>query len=404
MKLKDFKHLKDSYIHLERYVNGGSRTYSQYSGINELDVKYHPTGDNPSFEVPIYKIPHEKAMVWTSSLKEPFSSEYIQDDGVLFAVHPEIINDDSVDYMQEIRKYPKVKSIRVSPTASSRTVLVLEPETTLPGYFLKLHCPRKISRFYRRHRAAIIKLGIDVSEELMKVDLPSFGMMPKPLGMACGNMENGWGYSIRNYDPYPVIKNRALIPFFALFSQDIIHTGDPIILQQLIDMHGQDPAEFVLNKIMFPLIETWCHVHRKTGIILAPHAQNILLEVDTNLMPQRIIHRDFVVSVDRKRRNDDRLDSLEHRMLTTEEMRVKSYSLIYDSFIGHHLFDYIAKAMKEIYGVETNVLQSGCKEAFKKYFPDVNSYMDNNTYYYSDQLSADNSCKVIETNKPPTWR
>lgn len=404
MKLKDFDHLKNSFIHLERYVNGGSRTYSKFSGVNELDEKYHPTGNFPSFEVPIVKIPSEKAMVWTSGLKEPFASEYIQNDGVLFAIHPEIFNDDSVPYMKELRSYPQVKSIKVSPTASSRTVLVLDSEDQLPGHFLKLHCPRKISRFYRRHRAPIIKLGIDVSNELMKIDLPSFGMLAKPLGAACGTMTDGWGFSIRHSNPYPQIKNRALIPFFALFSADLQQSDDPILLKQLIDLHGEDPAEFLLNRIMLPLIETWCYVHRKTGIILAPHAQNVLLEVDRNLMPTRIIHRDFVVSVDKKRRSDENLSSLEHRMLSSDESRVKTYSLIYDSFIGHHFFDYLAKAMKEHYGVEVSKLQSRCKEAFKEFFPDAHLFMDEKTYYYSEHLTADNSCPLVETDKPPTWR
>lgn len=405
MRIDQLKKDPGAFLHLERYVNGGSRTYSAFSSHIDISPKYQPTGETDYFDVPRVLVPKEKTTIFTADPQEAVYNHYIRGDQVVFAIHPEILQDDEIAYMKELRDYPRTTSIRVSPTASSRTVLTRDKH--LPEHFLKMHCPRRISRFLRKYRAASVEQSVLVSRELSSINLESFAYLAKSLGVYVGTRADGWGYSIREAIPRPFKKTEGLmIPFFSLYSHDLRSPDDPPLLAQLIALHGADPMSFVLERIMFPLIEGWCHVNRETGIILAPHGQNVLLEVDTELQPQRIVHRDFIVYIDEKRRvgKGSHLNCLEHRLLKSDEERAKVYSLIYDSFIGHHLFDYLASVLERSYKVSPSELQAACKEAFSRYFPDSDQYLTDRTYYYSNEIMPDNSSKLVETHKPKVWR
>src|SRR5438105_1805378 len=102
------------FLYLERYVNEDSKTYSPFAKQNEADPKYQPTGNTESFEIHCVEIPKDKVVIYFDQPESKLRDFYVQQDTVLFPVHPEIL-----DEHVELKKYP-FKSLFVSPTASTR--------------------------------------------------------------------------------------------------------------------------------------------------------------------------------------------------------------------------------------------------------------------------------------------
>ena len=110
--------------------------------------------------------------------------------------------------------------------------------------------------------------------------------------MTFGGAHQSWGFIVRQAIPAPVPSSSLLIPAFALYGHDALCPQDPPILIQLIEKSGISPERFIAREILLPVIQTWAGVARERGILLESHAQNTLIEVDENLKPRRIVHRD----------------------------------------------------------------------------------------------------------------
>ncbi|MBA2727098.1 MAG: short-chain oxidoreductase, partial [Parachlamydiaceae bacterium] len=389
-----------AFLYLERYVNEGSRTYSPFANQSKVDPKYQPVGGVESFKVPCLEIPKEKVAIYLDNPSTQLLNHYIQKDTVLFPIHPEIFEDDRIPFIEELRKYPS-NSISVSPTASTRTVMTVNGTKDLPCHFIKLHYPRRISRFIRRLRINAIQHCIEVSKDLEHFYLPKFGFLPELIGMIYGFGPEAWGSIIREFTPHPTLeKKRLLIPLFALYSQDLKNPDDLPLLIQLIQFLNEDPKTFTLNHIMKPIIQIWCTVLRVRGILFEMHGQNTLLELDTSFSPTRIIYRDLDAYVDPEIREKHQLHLHFPKSHLITENRESIYSVKYDAFIGHHLFDYVASLLERFFGIPQKALQDACKETFHQYSPNGGSSFTNKTFYYVDEIFPDNKYKIITTNNP----
>src|SRR5207248_3222995 len=143
----------------------------------------------------------------------------------LFAVHPEIWRSPGIDHLDELHALPRGKSIKVAPTASTRTVFTVGDAKGVPAHFLKLHYPRRISRFNRRLRRKNIHNSIEGSRDLAQVRFDRFAYVPDSLGFTFGGGDSAWGFLIREAVPRPLQKERFLIPYFALYAGDLKHPG-----------------------------------------------------------------------------------------------------------------------------------------------------------------------------------
>lgn len=400
------QHLEDprTFLYLERYVTEGSRTYSPFAHQSEGDPKYHPASDTDSFEIPCLKIPKEKIIIYLDNPNAKLLTNYIQKDVVLFPVHPEIFEDDNIAFVKELRKYPST-SIWVAPTASTRTVMTMAKTKHLSPHFIKLHYPRRISRFIRRLRTNNIQNSIETSKDLREFAPPKFGFLPETIGMAYGSDPEAWGFIIREMIPRPVREEKHfLIPLFALYSQDLKNPEDVPFLVQLIQFLHEDPLTFTLNHIMKPIIQIWCTALRERGILFEMHGQNLLLELDTQFFPSRMIYRDLDVYVDQEIRKKHQLHMHFPKSHLITSDRESIFSLKYDAFIGHHLFDYLASLLDQFYGIGPKSLQESCKKTFHQFFPDADLYFTDKTFYYSNEIFPGNKYKIIETNDLPKWR
>jgi len=256
------------FLYLDRYVNGGSKGYSPFSNLFEGDLRYKPENRHESFPAYLVKIPREKISLFTDNPHSQIYQHYVEENSILFPVHPETYEDDQTAFIEEIRKYPYEQLI-VAPTASTRTVMNLAKIGGLPSHFIKLHYPRRVSRFISRFRKNSIQNSVEASKELNFFSHPYFGYLPETLGISFqsdNNEKELWGCTIRELHPRPKAKTHCLlIPLFALFAQDLSARDDPPLLIQLLDLKKEDPQSWILEKVMKPLIQIWCALLQKKG-------------------------------------------------------------------------------------------------------------------------------------------
>ena len=169
----------------------------------------------------------------------------------------------------------------MAPTASTRTVLTTETSTGVPHHFVKLHYPRRISRFNRRLRQKNVHNSVAGSGDVANVRFEKFAYLPDALGFTFGKDASAWGFLVREIKPRPFVEGkRFLIPYFALYGGDLKSPDDQPLLVQLIERLQADPQPFVIDEIMVPVLECWAKVVQERGILLESHAQNVLLEID----------------------------------------------------------------------------------------------------------------------------
>src|SRR5207302_1554852 len=115
----------------------------------------------------------------------------------------------------------------------------------------------------------------------------------------------------------------------------------------------------------------------------------LLLEVDAALRPCRVVHRDFDVWVDPEVRSAAGLETPFQRSQIGADAahpREQMYSLVYDSFVGMELFDYLLRVLEQFYRVDGRVVQRRVREAFQRHFPEADRiFPAGTTFYFSDE-------------------
>jgi siderophore synthetase component len=407
MKLDEVVDGASAFLRMERYVDEGTRSYSIFAARNEAAPPFQPRGEEPWFDLATVLAPQERVAVFQADPASCLQNLYLNRGGVLFPVHPQVWASQGVEYLDEIRALAGLEPIRVAPTASTRTVLTLAPPDGIPRHCIKLHFPHLISRFTRRLRRKNIQNSVTVTGELAHVNCEKFAYLPDVIGCTFTHEETAWGFLIREMTPRPVQQPRTLIPCFALFAADLHHPDDPPLIVQLIRRLGADPAAFVIEEIMLPVVQCWAKVACERGIILASHAQNTLLEIDSDFRPVRIVHRDFDVWIDPEARKRAGLDmpfigtQLGENGLAIEQ----HYSLIYDRFIGHEFFDYLLAAIHRFFGVSETAVRERVREAFGRFFLNADLCLPTKTmFYYSNEPQPDGSFPLVDLQQPPQWR
>lgn len=403
--------LHRAFISAENWWNEGTRTYSKQAKVSEIAPQYQPGYAAAFFELPTFWVDKNQVIITTAHPDPKIAKKYLKRDSVILPVHPEIIDDD-IPHLQEIRKNP-APCLKAVPTSSSRSVIIDDIEVNFHSD--KLNLPRKISRYYRNLGPKTIAHSVTLSKDLEHLHFNKFAYLPETIGVAFPtvNDQRGWGFIVREVVPRPVVSDkRLLIPFFALYADNpVIPNGDPLLIS-LIKSSKENPKNYILNRILFPLIESFIIGIKQRGILMELHGQNTLLEVNSKLLPTRIVHRDLDNFVDcgiRKSRGLSCENLHPDQNITPNELEPlgSPYSLIYDSSIGHHLLDYLASMMEKYFSISPEELQKECKKFFKRKFPDYNKYFPSTIYYYADKPidpSRPNDFPLINTGQAPRWR
>lgn len=407
-----------TWLYLERNVNGAStpRPNNPMATYSEMDPRFKPNSAQVYFDAPCYRIDGMQALVYRTDTVDPrIAAAYLQGQDALLAVHPQICEDLEVPFMSEIASFPVQKMLKVSATASSRTVFVQDER--VPAHCVKLHFPKKITRSTRHLEKRKIEHSIALSNDLASsVALRNnkwFGYLPESFGVVYGNDTNSWGFLVREMTPRPFIaEDRQLMPLFSLYSPDLNNPEARPLLCSLIENSNLAPEVFILEKIFYPLLSSWADVFQERGILIEAHGQNTCLELDESGMPQRMIFRDLDTHVNRDIRLKKGL-SLEG-MNPFEVYDNKDsdqgpqgcvMSLLYDQAMKVP-FDSIAKLAEKEYGIPKERLQQKCRSYLRQVFPQGDLYFPKGgkVFNYKGSLAVGAKAELVETSDTPAWR
>jgi hypothetical protein len=406
MKLDDILQGNQAFLYMERYVDEGTRTYSPFAAKSEGAPEYQPRSGRPSFELITFFVPQSQVSIYQADPQKSLLEFYIPAEQVRFLIHPETWVSSGIDNLDKFHALRRGEPLHVAPTASTRTVFTTDTPANVPHHFIKLHYPRRISRFNRRLRRKNIRNSVEATHDLAHVRFDKFAYLPDSLGFTYGDGGNPWGFLVREGTPRPFRGRRFLAPYFALYGGDLRHPEDRPLLVQMIERLGAEPQSFVIDEIMIPVLECWAKVVRERGILLESHAQNLLLEIDPDFRPRRVVHRDFDVWVDAEARKQAGLEVLGASIgPDTPYPREQHYSLIYDHFIGRELFDYLLGVLTRFYSAKESAVRGRVAEAFHRNFPDADVFLPaDTTYYFSNELLPGNEFRLVDTKRAPEWR
>lgn len=159
---------------------------------------------------------------------------------------------------------------------------------------------------------------------------------------------------------------------------------------------------------MLPLVRSWCQTVRERGIIFGDHGENVLLEFGENLIPGRIIRRDLDLQVDPEIRAARNLpcDFPKSRLGVDIKLpKPRAYSLKYDAFLCHHLFDPLMESLRGFLFADEKHIRQTCKEEFHRCLPEADKLLPpDTTYYYGGNLLPDNEFELVDQKQHPLWR
>lgn len=379
----------------ERYLGVGTRTYSPYAGDLDIDDAYHPLRGAPTFQLPTFQVPGAVQVV-SPVVASPLPDLYRG----LLPVHPNALDAPDLVGRDELLAAPSGPVLTAVPSANARTVFVTAIDgTPVEPHFVKLHYPRRLSRFTRRLRRPVIELQLWVSDDLVRVGAP---VLPEVGGGWFGAGDDAWGYLLRAARPVDAAPAWT-VPLFALYGRDARAPADPTLLEQLVAGFGEDPAAFVAERIVVPMVRLWSQVARSTGCPLETHGQNTLFAFDVQRHETRILYRDCAIYVDAAQRADLGLTGpLPPTNVIPRDVPMAAdevFSLTYDSFMGHHALSYVAALAEARWGVRPASLHAAARAAFT-----AQDLLPPTVYYYDNVLYENNDWKLVDTGERPEWR
>jgi hypothetical protein len=394
----------DVWAQAERYLGVGTRTYSRFSADLDVDDAYHPQRGLAAFEVPTYWIPDGAGSYLTNGLASELHALYRADGRFLLPVHPQTLAMLATEVLGALGQHEPGPALTVVPSANVRTVFVLRhgSEPVRP-HFVKLHYPRRLSRFTRRLRRPIISVQLWVSAELTRIGVP---VLPEVgAGVFGDDAKHAWGYLLRELI---LPADRCTVPLFALYGRDLRSPDDPTLLEQLIVRSGSSPASFLTDRLVRPMVRLWVQAATRTGCALEMHGQNTLFSFSLEGDQSTVAYRDCGVYVDptvRVRRGlpPDDLPPINVMGRDVSFPREQVFSLAYDSFLGHHALSFVARLGQERFGVPVEVLREAARDEFAS-CPEAASLLPPTVAYYDDQLHDDGGWQLVDTGAAPHWR
>jgi len=401
----------ETLVYAERYLGGGTRTYSPFSEHIDGTPAYHPRVGDRTFCLPSFFIRGEHGTWLTNGLRSPHVAHYHDGRGFLLPVHPDTLNCDELLHRDLLEAAEPGPPIRVSPTANVRTVFVHAiADRPVAPHFLKLHYPRRLSRFTRRLRQPIIELELWVAKELDRIRTPLLAEVGGGVLGPEAIEEDRWGFILREALPRhaSLPEGSDFLPCFALYGTDHFAPNDPPLLAQLVAHSGESAEDFITERILVPMIGMWIDALRASGCILETHGQNTLFAYDPASRRSAIAYRDCALYISPALRTQIGLP-LDYPPknvigLDVKHALPKVLSLVYDRFMGHHHLAYIARCAHEHLGLPMGRLQAAAQAIFRARIGELGSVFPEQEFYYSEELYPNNRWELVDTCERPAWR
>lgn len=399
----------EAWVRAERYLGLGTQDYSRRATTSTASPEYRPDSRAASFQLPTRLVPASAARILTPAPACARLAGYRKQDQVVFPLHPDAYATMDAASRSTWDSWPEGPAMTVAPLANTRTVVVLgnAPGWQARRHFLKLHFPGVLSRFRRPQCEREVEHQLRVSGELEKAGVP---LLSDAAGITYhGGQGTPWGFLMR--DPYQVISPRSLVvPAFALYGKDRLSLSDPVILRQLIGLSRLDSETYISECLVRPIVRLWAETALRSGFLLAMHGQNVLYRASLGTGLGDVFYRGCSVYVDESLRGKtDLSQDKPHRKILLLSQKARSAavrSLIYDSFTGHHLLDYIDRLAESELGVRPGRLAVAARDEFKRSGGSEIS-MPATIHYYRDTpetAAGDSATEIQDTGILPKWR
>jgi hypothetical protein len=274
--------------YLERYVNDGSP--SGFTQKYTSSPATSPFGPTPTFPLLAAGLPDHVIEDfgclpgWLSSGEVP--------------LHPDMALEPLIVFNAlEVN----ATTIQVTPTASTRTVEVLDPAH--PG-FVKLSYKGLLGRVERQISKSHALSALDVTDLLDQAierrSLPAVCSFLRESGARVASLKTTtganyeWGTVFRESEPHPShAATKFFLPVFALFGRDKKRPDDPLILNQLIGSQSPSAHEYVFHEIISPIVTCYFELMLGCAMQFECNAQNVLLGFDSSGRTTAVVFRDF---------------------------------------------------------------------------------------------------------------
>lgn len=370
MKLK--KIIEDavhSFIHLERYVNDGSP--SGFTQKHTTSKSYDPFDGLPFFKLPLVQIPRSKVKLFGDIPQRYINIFSDSEKNIFFPLHP--------DCLERNYSYFKVFEIvespfNVYPTASGRTVFIADGDNM---FFLKLHYDEILCRAKRSLPFRKSVSGVEISN-ILKSEInnnffdDNFSIFLENFSANTLAGGSDFGFVFRDAMPYKQNhKFMPTIPFFSLTGKDRKNPSDKLLLLQVLE-NFDNKKEIFLEMVIYPILSFYAKMITQLGLIPELNSQNMLLELNDNAAPSRLIVRDHMgTEKDITLREELGLSNdfiskgyktIERRI--DESLYFKRHSFHYDFKLCRYVIEPLTTCFSRHFGESLSNLTSNIKDKF----------------------------------------
>lgn len=256
---------------------------------NDQNPLYSPEAKNV-FRLMGVWIPAQELAVFDSrglpsDLRSKFERTTSRGKEYLLLIHPE---SESLYENFLRRSLPREEFLAVA-TASSRSLLVWKPGEESRPFIAKVSLNKTIGHSNRSIKGteAAMSVGVSMTLEGSEILPKSALFMNESFSVIPKGMERG-GMILRSFPSEFLPGASQFLPLFALYGDQ--KRG---ILADLIRTSGLAPETFVIREILRPFVSLWTDLAVNHGVLMEPHAQNVLIEMRDGRLTGRFALRDF---------------------------------------------------------------------------------------------------------------
>ena len=387
----------------ERYLTLGARTYSPFCNIMDVAKRHRPQDGDRTFELESFWLSYDIGSYIANGVHSELHDLYRHADRFLFVVHPDVLAMPGLHLGSLLEGTLRGPAVEVAPSANVRTVFVTRIDgKAVASHFLKLHYPRRISRFFRPLPLEDIEVQLWSTRQLANVGLAVF---PDVGGGVLGSAPSeAWGYIVREATPANGRGLRYAVPLFALYSRDIRSPSDPILLAQL-SQTGHAPA--LIETIVRGMIQMWITAVSKAGCLIEPHSQNTLFMFSGADDSWQVAYRDVGIYADPPICLNGGAVSgrppIDEIGRDVQIPREQLLSLTYDTFLGHHALAYLSRSVCATFGIKSSFMPNLAKSIFSE-LGGHELGLPATTFAFDDKLYLNEEFRLLDTEQPPIWR
>jgi ferric iron reductase FhuF-like transporter len=360
----------EALCYMERYINDGSP--SGFSQSHATSPETAPLGRSSPFRLYAVDCAPEELSVFGS-----FNNACTFVNAYEMLLHP-----DMAGTVPSRLTFP-LERFLVSPTASARTVHV---HVSKPMH-LKLHYDGIIGRLNRslgeREASYAVHINTLLEKYVYRHRAPkSFGILPEPYARVAkfstvvARVEVGMVFRslvavVSSKQPH------ALIPGFALFSRDRLEAKSLPLALQMQAASKLPATEFLLECLLYPLIDSYFSVLLQLGLQSECHSQNIVIGISQEGAPTCILLRDME-SVDTDRSLQEELGlkvdppPVMHKVIDRSQYNYQiKHSFMFDHKLGEYLIDPLIRCFEDADLVKAAVIEDAIRHRVGNFLPSL---------------------------------